>query len=97
MRFSNDHDPLPLLLQIAQRYGDSVHAEHRQREPGMVVDRLRRTLTLEATRAYASGRGRVRRESDTPIAAAGADDHAAADLFTTPASSTATRPTAPRA
>ena len=37
MRFSNDHAPLPLLLQIAQRYGDSVHAEYRQREPGMVV------------------------------------------------------------
>ena len=37
MRFANDHDPLPLLMQIAQRYGDSVHAEYRQREPGMIV------------------------------------------------------------
>jgi uncharacterized protein (DUF2249 family) len=37
MRFANDHDPLPLLMQIAQRYGDSVHTEYRQREPGMIV------------------------------------------------------------
>ncbi len=37
MRFANDHDPLPLLMQIAQRYGDSVHPEYRQREPGMIV------------------------------------------------------------
>jgi uncharacterized protein (DUF2249 family) len=37
MRFANDHDPLPLLMQIAQRYGDSVHVEYLQREPGAIV------------------------------------------------------------
>ena len=37
MRFANDHDPLPLLMQIAQRYGDSVDVAYRQREPGMIV------------------------------------------------------------
>ena len=37
MRFANDHDPLPLLMQIAQRYGDGVQAEYRQRAPGMIV------------------------------------------------------------
>jgi uncharacterized protein (DUF2249 family) len=37
MRFANDHDPLPLLAQIAQRYGDGVVVEYRQREPGAIV------------------------------------------------------------
>ena len=37
MRFANDHDPLPLLMQIAQRYGDSVGIEYRQCEPGAIV------------------------------------------------------------
>ena len=37
MRFANDHDPLPLLMQISQLYGDSVSVEYRQREPGMIV------------------------------------------------------------
>ena len=37
MRFVNDHDPLPLLAQIAQRYGDRVSVEYRQRDPGMIV------------------------------------------------------------
>jgi uncharacterized protein (DUF2249 family) len=37
MRFANDHDPLPLLDQIAQRYGESVEARYVQREPGMIV------------------------------------------------------------
>ncbi|MFZ1693598.1 MAG: DUF2249 domain-containing protein, partial [Flavobacteriales bacterium] len=37
MRFANDHDPLPLLAQIAQRYGDRVSVEYRQRDPGMIV------------------------------------------------------------
>ena len=37
MRFANDHDPLPLLSQIAQRYGDRVSVEYRQREPGAIV------------------------------------------------------------
>lgn len=37
MRFINDHDPIPLLRQIEQRFGDVVGVEYRQREPGAVV------------------------------------------------------------
>ena len=37
MRFANDHDPLPLLEQLAQRYGEGVAIEYRHREPGMIV------------------------------------------------------------
>lgn len=37
MRFVNDHDPLPLLAQLQQQYGDAVAIEYRQREPGAVV------------------------------------------------------------
>ncbi|MFC5302707.1 DUF2249 domain-containing protein [Azospira restricta] len=37
MRFCNDHDPLPLLAQIQQRYGDSVTIEYLQREMGAIV------------------------------------------------------------
>jgi uncharacterized protein (DUF2249 family) len=37
MRFVNDHDPLPLLDQLAQRYGAAVSIEYVQREPGAIV------------------------------------------------------------
>jgi len=37
MRFGNDHDPIPLLNQIAQRYGDGFRIEYRTREPGLIV------------------------------------------------------------
>ena len=37
MRFVNDHDPLPLLDQLMQRYGKGVVIEYRQREPGAIV------------------------------------------------------------
>lgn len=37
MRFVNDHDPLPLLNQLRERYGDAVSIEYRQREPGAIV------------------------------------------------------------
>ncbi|HMM87014.1 MAG: DUF2249 domain-containing protein [Gammaproteobacteria bacterium] len=37
MRFVNDHDPLPLLDQLARRYGETVAVTYRQREPGGVV------------------------------------------------------------
>jgi uncharacterized protein (DUF2249 family) len=37
MRFANDHDPLPLLAQIGQRYGERVGVEYVQREPGAIV------------------------------------------------------------
>jgi uncharacterized protein (DUF2249 family) len=43
MRFVNDHDPLPLLEQLRQRYGETVSIEYRQREPGaIVIDFVRR-------------------------------------------------------
>ena len=37
MRFVNDHDPLPLLDQLAMRYGGAVSIEYRQRDPGAIV------------------------------------------------------------
>ena len=37
MRFANDHDPLPLLEQLRNRYGEAVSIEYRQREPGAIV------------------------------------------------------------
>ena len=37
MRFVNDHDPLPLLDQLAMRYGEAVSIEYRQRAPGAIV------------------------------------------------------------
>ena len=37
MRFVNDHDPLPLLQQLQQRYGEAVTVEYRQRDPGAIV------------------------------------------------------------
>ena len=37
MRFVNDHDPLPLLNQLEQRYGAAVTIQYLQREPGQIV------------------------------------------------------------
>ena len=37
MRFVNDHDPLPLLQQLATRYGETVKIEYRERAPGAIV------------------------------------------------------------
>lgn len=37
MRFVNDHDPLPLLEQIRQRYGRQVGIAYVAREPGNIV------------------------------------------------------------
>ena len=37
MRFMNDHDPLPLLDQMRNRYGDAVEMTYRAREPGQIV------------------------------------------------------------
>ncbi|HEY5614199.1 MAG TPA: DUF2249 domain-containing protein [Lysobacter sp.] len=37
MRFVNDHDPLPLLDQLRQRYGERIAIEYRQRDPGVIV------------------------------------------------------------
>ena len=42
MRFVNDHNPLPLLAQMQQRYGDGVRIEYRQRAPeGVMIDFIR--------------------------------------------------------
>lgn len=37
MRFVNDHDPLPLLNQMQQRYSERVKVIYQQREPGAIV------------------------------------------------------------
>lgn len=37
MQFCNDHDPLPLLNQLRERYGDRIDIQYRQREPGAIV------------------------------------------------------------
>ena len=39
MRFVNDHDPLPLLRQMEQRFGETVAVEYRHRaSDGVVID-----------------------------------------------------------
>jgi uncharacterized protein (DUF2249 family) len=39
MRFCNDHDPLPLLAQIEQRFGDAVEIAYVSKQPeGVVID-----------------------------------------------------------
>lgn len=43
MRFVNDHDPLPLLAQMRQRYGEGIEINYVAREPeGVVIDFTRR-------------------------------------------------------
>jgi len=43
MRFMNDHDPLPLLEQMQQRYGGTVEIQYVAREPELIViDFIRR-------------------------------------------------------
>jgi uncharacterized protein (DUF2249 family) len=37
MRFVNDHDPLPLLDQLRNRYGEAVEINYLAREPGQIV------------------------------------------------------------
>jgi uncharacterized protein (DUF2249 family) len=37
MRFVNDHDPLPLLDQLRDRYGARVDIRYLQREPGAIT------------------------------------------------------------
>lgn len=39
MRFVNDHDPIPLLGQLSQRFGEHLTVNYRQRdERGVVID-----------------------------------------------------------
>lgn len=42
MQFVNDHDPLPLLDQLRQRYGDAVSINYLQRMPGQIVINFKR-------------------------------------------------------
>jgi uncharacterized protein (DUF2249 family) len=37
MRFVNDHDPLPLLAQLQQAFGEGIGIEDVRREPGEIV------------------------------------------------------------
>ncbi len=37
MRFMNDHDPLPLLDQMHQHFGDSIRIEYVSRTPELIV------------------------------------------------------------
>lgn len=37
MRFMNDHDPLPLLDQIVDRFGEHVDIRYVSRNPGEIV------------------------------------------------------------
>jgi uncharacterized protein (DUF2249 family) len=37
MFFCNDHDPLPLLAQLVQHYGDSIEINYVSREPGQIL------------------------------------------------------------
>ncbi len=37
MRFANDHDPIPLLNQLQQHYGDKVDIRYLQRELDLIV------------------------------------------------------------
>lgn len=60
MRFANDHDPLPLLQQIAHRYGPQVQADYVSREPGNIVIDFRirlDALTREAAEGGCGGNG----------------------------------------
>lgn len=53
MRFVNDHDPLPLLDQIQQRYGSQIAIAYVAREPGNIV--IDFSVRLAATPAQESG------------------------------------------
>ena len=37
MRFCNDHDPLPLLAQLEQRFGSGIKMTYISRAPGEIV------------------------------------------------------------
>ena len=37
MRFVNDHDPIPLLHQIGDHFGDKIKMAYISREPGEIV------------------------------------------------------------
>ena len=68
MRFVNDHDPLPLLGQIQQRYGSQVQISYVAREPGnIIIDfaiRLGAEEPAPAPEASAPRAGSVMKQSD---------------------------------
>ncbi len=37
MRFVNDHDPLPLLAQLQQSFGEGIAISYVRRDPGEIV------------------------------------------------------------
>jgi uncharacterized protein (DUF2249 family) len=37
MRFVNDHDPLPLLAQLQDAFGDAIEIRYVRREPGEIM------------------------------------------------------------
>ena len=56
MRFVNDHDPLPLLAQLQQRYADSVAICYVTREPGQIVIDFKQPDMLKK---FMTERGRI--------------------------------------
>jgi len=42
MQFMNDHDPIPLLGQLQQRYGEHIAIEYVAREPGQIAINFKR-------------------------------------------------------
>lgn len=43
MRFVNDHDPIPLLHQMQERYGEAVEIQYQERAPqGVMIDFIKR-------------------------------------------------------
>ena len=57
MRFVNDHDPLPLLEQIQQRYGRQITIAYVAREPGNIVIDFSVQLVSAAAETSAGGCG----------------------------------------
>jgi uncharacterized protein (DUF2249 family) len=57
MRFVNDHDPLPLLEQVRQRYGQQVTFRYAERQPEMIVIEFQISLNQVQEAAPASGGG----------------------------------------
>jgi len=57
MRFVNDHDPLPLLNQISQRYGNQIAMSYVAREPSnIVIDFMVQTAEQAAAADAANAR-----------------------------------------
>ncbi len=45
MHFINDHDPIPLLNQLQQRYGDGIVINYVSREPAQIAIQFTRTAS----------------------------------------------------